>query len=171
MGERGTYIMCTLFETTVCNVCLFSFVDAIRSKCGVVIPRYGSGVRISKGFLPGLFHALRTLCKVLKHLGVLPIEKIVVIVELLNLFQFFFTGSLSVVKYLIGLPFCRVFVTVGNQAAVVPLLVHELHAEKELPCQFTVLLIFQLQLRLSKFHSSTKFDGRFTTYLVIKNTV
>ena len=146
--------MCTLFETTVCNVCLFSFVDAIRSKCGVVIPRYGSGVRISKGFLPGLFHALRTLCKVLKHLGVLPIEKIVVIVELLNLFQFFFTGSLSVVKYLIGLPFCRVFVTVGNQAAVVPILVHVLYAVIQLTCCHLVLLIFQLQLRLSKLYCS-----------------
>ena len=125
--------MCALFPT-LCAVCLISFVDAIPRKCGVVIPRYGSDVRKSKGFLPGPFHALRTLCKVLKHLGVAPIEKIVVIVELLNLFQFFFTGSLSVVKYLIGLPFCRVFVTVGNQAAVVPLLVHELHAEKELTC-------------------------------------
>ena len=162
--------MCTLF-VALCAVCLISFVDSIRRKCGVVIPRHGSGVRKSKGFLPGPFHALHTLCKVLKHFGVAPIEEIIVIVELLNLFQFFFTGSLSVVKYLIGLPFCRVFVTVGNQAAVVPLLVHELHAEKEVTCRFTVLLIFQLQLRLSKFHSSTNFDGRFTTHLVIKFTV
>ena len=162
--------MCTLF-VTLCGVFLTSFVDSIPSKCGVVIPRLGRGVRKSKGFLPGLFHALRTLCKVLKHLGVLPIEKIVVIVELLNLFQFFFTGSLSVVKYLIGLPFCRVFVTVGNQAAVVPSVVQVLHAEKEVTCRFTVLLIFQLQLRLSQFYSSTNFDGRFTTYLVIKYTV
>ena len=123
------------------------------------------------GLLPSFLHAFRILRKVLQHLGVLPIVEIVVILEFTNFFQFVFTGSLSVIMHLIGLPFCRVFVTVGNQAAVVPLLVHELHAEKELPCQFTVLLIFQLQLRLSKFHSSTKFDGRFTTYLVIKNTV
>ena len=162
--------MCTLFPT-LCGACLISFVDAIPSKCGVVIPRFGRDVRISKGFLPGLFHALRTLCKVLKHLGVAPIEEIIVIVELLNLFQFFFIGSLSVVKYLIGLPFCRVFVTVGNQAPVVPSLVHPIHAEKEVTCRFTVLLIFQLQLRLSQFYSSTDFDGRFTTYRVIKFTV
>merc|ERR1712218_467923 len=129
--------MCTLFPTLYV-VRLISFVDAIPSKCGVVIPRHGSGVRKSKGFLPGLFHALRTLCKVLKHLGVLPIEKIVVIVELLNLFQFFFIGSLSVVKYLIGLPFFRVFVTEGSQAAVIPSFVHPLHAEKEVTCRFTV---------------------------------
>ena len=73
--------------------------------------------------------------------------------------------------HLIGLPFCGVFVTVGNQAAVVPSVVQVLHAEKEVTCRFTVLLIFQLQLRLSQFYSSTDFDGRFTTYLVIKNTV
>ena len=123
------------------------------------------------GLLPSFLHAFRILRKVLQHLGVLPIVEIVVILEFTNFFQFVFTGSLSVIMHLIGLPFCRVFVTVGNQAAVVPLLVHELHAEKELPCQFTVLLIFQLQLRLSQFYSSTDFDGRFTTYLVIKCTV
>ena len=160
--------MCTLF-TTLCAVCLISFVDSIPSKCRVVMPRHGRGVRKSKGFLPGPFHALHTLCKVLKHLGVAPIEEIIVIVELFNLFQFFFTGSLSVVKYLIGLPFCRVFVTVGNQAAVVPSVVQVLHAEKEVTCRFTVLLIFQLQLRLSQFYSSI--NGRFTPYLVIKYTV
>ena len=123
------------------------------------------------GLLPSFLHAFRILRKVLQHLGVLPIVEIVVVLELINFFQFFFIGSLSVIMHLIGLPFCRVFVTVGNQAAVVPLLVHELHAEKELPCQFTVLLIFQLQLRLSQFYSSTDFDGRFTTYRVIKFTV
>ena len=120
---------------------------------------------------PSLFRAFGTPCKVLHHLGVHQIVETVVMLELINLFQLFLVEGLSIVMHLIGLPFCRVFVTVGNQAAVVPLLVHELHAEKELPCQFTVLLIFQLQLRLSKFHSSTKFDGRFTTHLVIKNTV
>ena len=86
----------------------------------------------------------------LQHLGVPPIEEIVVILELVNLFQFFLTRSLSIVVHLIGLPFCRVFVAVGNQAAVVPGLVQVLHAVKELPGRNTVLLIFQLQLHLSK---------------------
>ena len=108
------------------------------------------------GLLPSFFHVFPTLCKVLQNLGVLPIVEIVVVLELINFFQFFFTGGLSIVMHLIGLPFCRVFVTVRNQAAVVPLLVHVLHAVKELICRFTVLLIFQLQLRLSKFfYSST----------------
>ena len=133
------------------------------------IPSVATYIRKSIGLLPSFFHAFGTFCKILQYLWVLPIVEIVVILEFTNFFQFVFTGSLSVIMHLIGLPFCRVFVTVGNQAAVVPLLENELHAEKELPCQFTVLLIFQLQLRLSQFYSSI--NGRFTPYLVIKYTV
>ena len=135
------------------------------------IPRNGSGIRKSIGLLPCIFHAFGTFCKVLQHLWVLPIVEIVVILEFTNFFQFVFTGSLSVIMHLIGLPFCRVFVTVGNQAAVVPSLVHVLHTVKQLPCRNTVLLIFQLQLRLSKLYSSSNFYGRLTTYRVIKFTV
>ena len=90
---------------------------------------------------------------------------------LINPFQSFLTESLSIGVHIIGLPFTWVSVTVGNQTAVVPSLVHVLHAEKEIPCCNTVLLIFKLQPHLSKLYSSTRLDGRLTTYLVIKVTV
>ena len=137
------YVACTHSET-LCGVSLIY---------GIVIPRIGSDVRKSKGFLPCFFHTFFALCKILKHLGVPPIEEIFVILEFVNLFQFVLTGRLSIVVHLIGLPFCWVFVTVGNQAAVVPILVHVLHAGKELTCCNNVLLIFQLKLYLSEFYS------------------
>ena len=130
--------MSTLFETR----CAVHWIFAI--------PRNYPYIRKSKGFLPCFS---RALCKVPHHFWVLPVEKIVVILELVNLFQLFLTGSLSIVMHIIGLPFCWVFVTVGNQAAVVPILVHVLHAVKQLTCCYTVLLIFQPQPQLQKIYS------------------
>ena len=94
------------------------------------------------GLLPSFLHAFRILRKVLQHLGVLPIVEIVVILELINLFQFFLAEGLSIAMHLIGLPFCWVFVTVGNQTAIIPILVHVLNALVELACCHNVLLIF-----------------------------
>ena len=72
--------------------------------------------------------------------------------------------------HLIGLPFCRVFVTVGNQAAIIPIHVYGLQkAVKQLTCCHHVLLIFQLQLKI--WYSYNVNNVRKTTYLVIKNTV
>ena len=96
---------------------------------------------------PSLFRAFGTPCKVLHHLGVHQIVETVVMLELINLFQLFLVEGLSIVMHLIGLPFCRVFVTVGNQAAIIPF--PHLQAVKHLSCCF-VLLIFQPQLRLQK---------------------
>ena len=106
------------------------------------IPRNGSGIRKSIGLLPCIFHAFGTFCKVLQHLWVLPIVEIVVILELINLFQFFLAEGLSIAMHLIGLPFCWVFVTVGNQTAIIPILVHVLNALVKLACCHNVLLIF-----------------------------
>ena len=143
-----TYVACTLFPTT----------------------RVKPGVRISIGLLPSFCHAFSTLCKVLQHLWVHKIEEIVVELELINLLQFFLTGGLSIVMHLIGLPFCGVFVTVGNQAAIIPIHVYGLQkAVKQLTCCHHVLLIFQLQLKI--WYSYNVNNVRKTTYLVIKNTV
>ena len=114
------------------------------------IPRNGSGIRKSIGLLPCIFHAFGTFCKVLQHLWVLPIVEIVVILESIHLFQFFFTGGLSIVMHIIGLPFCRVFVTVRNQAAVVPILVYVLHIVKQLTCYHKVLVLVLVRLQLQK---------------------
>ena len=48
------------------------------------------------------FNAFFTLCEVCQHLGVLPIEEIVVILELINPFQFFLNEGISIVVNLIG---------------------------------------------------------------------
>ena len=88
-----------------------------------------------------------TLCEVLQHLGVFPIEEIIVILEAIHVFQFFLIRGLSIIMHLICLPFVGVFVTVGNQAAVVPNK-HALHMVKQITCCHRVLLIFQLQLHL-----------------------
>ena len=87
------------------------------------IPSVATYIRKSIGLLPSFFHVFGTFCKILQYLWVLPIVEIVVILELINLFQFFLAEGLSIAMHLIGLPFCWVFVTVGNQAAVVPILV------------------------------------------------
>ena len=111
------------------------------------IPSVATYIRKSIGLLPDPFRAFSVLCEVLQHLWVYPIEEIVVILELINLFQFFLAEGLSIAMHLIGLPFCWVFVTVGNQAAVVPNK-HALHMVKQITCCHRVLLIFQLQLHL-----------------------
>ena len=134
-----TYVACTLSDA-LCGVPLY---------CGVALPRKGTDVRKSKALLPSFFGAL---CKVLKHLGVHPIKEIFVILEVVNIFQFCVTRGLSVVVHLIGLPFCRVLVTVGNQAAVIPILVHVLHTVKQLTCCNTIRLIWSSD-QLQKWHS------------------
>ena len=103
---------------------------------------------------PSLFRAFGTLCIVLQHLWVHHICIIVVILEVINLFQLFLVGGLSIVMHLIGLPFCRVFVAVRSQAAVVPILVDVLPAVKQLICCHIVLLIFQLKRQLPKWYYS-----------------
>ena len=91
-----------------------------------------------------------TLCKVLKHLWVPKIEEIVVILEFINTFQFVLIEGRSIVMHLIGLPFSRVFVTVRNQAAVVPILVYVLHIVKQLTCYHKVLVLVLVRLQLQK---------------------
>ena len=110
------------------------------------IPRVDTDIGNSVGLLPSLSQAFCALCKIPQHFWVLPVVEIVVILELRNLLQFLLTGSLPVVVHLIGFPFPRVFVTERNEATVVPILVHVLHAEKQLACCHPVLLIFQLQV-------------------------
>ena len=110
-------------------------------------PSVDTDILKSIGLLPSFFQAFGTHCKVLHHLWVIPIEEIVIILVLINPFQSFLTESLSIGVHIIGLPFIWVFVTVGNQAAVVPILVYVLHAEKQLACCY---LVFQLQLQLQK---------------------
>ena len=100
--------MCTLFETR----CAVHWIFAI--------PRNYPYIRKSKGFLPCFS---RALCKVPHHFWVLPVEKIVVILELVNLFQLFLTGGPSIVVHIIGHPFCRILVTIRDQATIVPILV------------------------------------------------
>ena len=68
---------------------------------------------------------------------------------LINPFQSFLTESLSIGVHIIGLPFTWVSVTVGNQTAVVPILVYVLHAEKQLACCY---LVFLPQLQLQKLY-------------------
>ena len=99
------------------------------------------------GFLPRFFG---TLCKILQHLRVLPIEEIFVKLELINTFQFVLVEGRSIVMHLIGLPFSRVFVTVRNQAAVVPILVYVLHIVKQLTCYHKVLVLVLVRLQLQK---------------------
>ncbi len=70
-----------------------------------------------------------------------------VIVVFVTVFKFCLTEGFSIVVHILGLPFIWGFVTVGNQAAVVPILVYVLHAEKQLACCY---LVFQLQLQLQK---------------------
>ena len=74
-----TYVKCTLFKT-FCKV-LWSNVFAI--------PCDETDIRKSIGLLPGFFHTFSIFCKVLQHLWIPPIEKIVVILESIHLFQFF----------------------------------------------------------------------------------
>ena len=116
---------------------------------------------------PSLFRAFGTPYKVLQHLGVHQICKIVVKLELINLFQLFLVEGLSIVMHLIGLPFCRVFVTVGNQAAVVPILVYVLHIVKHLTCCHKVLASSpQLHLQLQKRYS---YNGRETAHITLSS--
>ena len=129
--------MCTFFET----FCAVWWTDVFA------IPSDGTDIRKSIGLLPSFS---RPLCKVLKHLWVPKIEEIVIPLVLINPFQSFLTEGLSIVVHIIGLPFIWVFVTVGNQAAVVPILVYVLHAEKQLACCY---LVFQLLLQLQKWYS------------------
>ena len=138
--EVFPYIACTLFET----FCVVIWIDVFS------IPSGETDMRKSISFLPSSFQAFGTFCKVLQYFWVLPIVEILVILELINPFQFFLTGRLSIVVHIIGLPFCWVFVTVWNQAAVVPILVYFLRAVKELTCCHPVLLIFKPQLQLQK---------------------
>ena len=98
---------------------------------------------------PSLFRAFGTPYKVLQHLGVHQICKIVVKLELINLFQLILAEGPSIIMHLIGLPFCRVFVTVGNQTAIISIQ-HMLQIVVQLTCCHKVLLIFQLQLQLQK---------------------
>ena len=106
-----THIACTLFET----FCV------VHWSLVIAIPRNDTDVRKSIGLPPSFSRVFSTLRKILQHLWVLKIFEIVVILELINLFQTFLIECFSIVMHLIGLPFCWVFVTVGNQAAVVPI--------------------------------------------------
>ena len=129
-----TYVFCTLFET----LCVVLWIDVFP------VPRVATDIGKSVGIFPSLAHASFTLCKVLQHLRVLPVVKVVVILELLNFFHFLLTESPPVGMHLIGLPFLRVFVTVRNEASVVQILVHVLHAVKQLTSRHLILLVFQL---------------------------
>ena len=129
-----TYVFCTLFET----LCVVLWIDVLP------VPRVATDIGKSVGIFPSLAHASFTLCKVLQHLWVHPVVEVVVILELLNLVQFLFAEGLSVGMHLIGFPFPRIFVTVWDQTAVVPILVHMLHAVKQLTCRHPVLQVFQI---------------------------
>ena len=108
------------------------------------VPRVATDIGKSVGFSPSLAHASFTLCKVLQHLRVLPVVKVVVILELLDLVHFLLTECPPVGMHLIGLPFLRVFVTVWDETSVVQILVHVLHAVIQLTRCHLILLVFQL---------------------------
>ena len=129
--------MCTLFET-FCVVC---WIDVFA------IPTDGTDIRKSIGLLPSFS---RALCKILEHLWVLPIEEIIVKLELINTFQFVLIEGRSIVMHLICLPFFGVFMTVGNQASVVPILVYVLHIVKQVTCCHKVLVLVLVRLQLQK---------------------
>ena len=109
------------------------------------IPRDGTDIGKFIRLFPCLAQAFCT-CKVLQHLWVHPVIEVVVILELLNLFQFLLSEGPPVVVHIICFPFPRVLVTIGNQATVVIILVHVLHAQEQLACCHLVLLVFQLQV-------------------------
>ena len=92
--------------------------------------------------------------------------EVVVILELLNLFQFLLAESPPVVVHLIGFPFPWVLVTIGDQATVVPILVHVLHAVEQLACCHRVLLVFQLQVLTKR-----NYDGIITPTILSSKTL
>ena len=114
----GTYVFCTLLET-LCGV---------RWRSHLPIPRDGTDIGKSIRLFPSLAHALFTLCKGLQHLWVHPVIEVVVKLELLNFVQGLLIVGGTVVVHIIGFPFSRVLVTVWDEATVVRILVHVLHA-------------------------------------------
>ena len=128
-----TYEFCTLFET----LCVVLWIDVLP------IPRVDTDIWNSIGLFPSLAQGFCTLCKVLQHLRVHPVVEVVVILELLNLVQSLFAKGLSISMHLIGFPFPRIFVTVWDQTAVIPILVHMLHAVKQLTCRHPVVQVLQ----------------------------
>ena len=152
----GTYIFCTLLET----LCVVLWIDVLP------VPRVDTDIGKSIGLFPSLPQAFCTLCKVPQHLWVLPVVEVVVILELLNLFQFLLAESFPVVVHLIGFPFPWVLVTIGDQATVVPILVHVLHAVEQLACCHRVLLVFQLQVLTKR-----NYDGIITPTILSSKTL
>ena len=150
-----TYVFCTLFET----LCVVLWIDVLP------VPRVDTDIGNSIGLFPSFFQAF-TLGKVPQHLWVLPVVEVVVILELLNLFQFLLAESFPVVVHLIGFPFPWVLVTIGNQATVVPILVHVLHAVEQLACCHRVLLVFQLQVLTKR-----NYDGIITPTILSSKTL
>ena len=132
----GIYPFCTLLET----LCVVLWSEVLP------VPRVFTDIWNSMRLFPSLSQAFCTFCKRPQHLWVLPVVEVVVILELLNLAEFLLAERLPVVVHLIGFPFSRVFVTEWDQATVVPILVHVLHAEEQLACRHPVLLVFQLQV-------------------------
>ena len=149
----GTYIFCALLET----LCIVLWIDVFP------IPRVDTDIGKPIRLFPSLSQAFCTLCEVPQHLWVLPVVEVVVILELLHLFELLLAERFPVVVHLIGFPFSRVFVTEWDQATVVPILVHVLHAEEQLACRHPVLLVFQLQVLIK-----TDCDGRTTPTLSSK---
>ena len=94
------------------------------------VPRVDTDIGNPIRLFPSLSQAFRTLCEVPQHLWVLPVVEVVVILELLNLVQFLLAERIPVFVHLIGFPFPRVLVAEGDQATVVPVLVHVLLAEE-----------------------------------------
>ena len=116
----GTYVFCTLLET----LCVVLWSDVLP------VPRVYTDIWNSMRLFPSLSQAFCTFCKRPQHLWVLPVVEVVVILELLNLVQFLLAERIPVFMHLIGFPFPRVLVAEGDQATVVPVLVHVLLAEE-----------------------------------------
>ena len=116
----GTYVFCTLLET----LCVVLWSDVLP------VPRVYTDIWNSMRLFPSLSQAFCTFCKRPQHLWVLPVVEVVVILELLNLVQFLLAERIPVFVHFIGFPFPRVLVAEGDQATVVPVLVHVLLAEE-----------------------------------------
>ena len=114
----GTYVFCTLLET----------LRAVWWTHVLRVPSDGTDIGKSIRLFPSLAHALFTLCKGLQRLWVHPVIKVVVILELPNFVQGLLIVCHPVVVHIIGFPFSRVLVTVWDEATVVRILVHVLHA-------------------------------------------
>ena len=105
------YIMSTL-DKTFCHVWGVHF---------QAIPRPGSAIRKAISFFPRSFQLPG---KELEDFWIHPVEKVVVIFVLVNRFQCILVKSSPVIMHLVGFPLCRILMTIGDKATIIPVLVN-----------------------------------------------